>query len=328
MWLALTGAGPVEPFRIGLLPGGPADTGVLLRGAMSAAAEVNRDGGIDGRRVEIAVLQPATGAWRDTASNLGRLLFEEHVVALMGARDGATAHVAAQIATRARVPLITLSAESSLTRAGSPWVFRAVPDDRAQVRALLAAAFATPRGRRAIAAIPPGRAGREKLRSLQNATAEIGIQLTAVVEVTTNVAAQPIALPESDVLMLWLDVDPALTWLGTVEDATLPAIILAPAQLNNARFHRRFSSWRHKGSSWDGRFLTPSTRTEGEDHEHLIRDITLLIAHAARESGPSPEALRGALAGGAAFAGRTGDLSFDLHGDRRGALTVDTIGEE
>ncbi len=320
--LALIGAAPAEPFRIGLLSAGPDGADVLLRGARSAAAEINRDGGIGGRRVEMVALPPATEAWRDAAAEIARLVFEKHVGVLVGPADGTGSHVAAQIATRARVPLITLSAESSLTKAGSPWVFQAVPDDRAQVQALLDAAFTSPRGQRATVIVPSGRAGREKLRALQSACAEIGVQLTAVIEVATHVAAQPIALPDSDVLMLWLVVDAALTWLDTVEIGTMPATILAPATLNNARFGTHFGAWRRGQSDWDGRFFTPSVGTDTEDRERLIREITFLIARAARQAGSSPDRLRRALADGASYTGRTESLAFDLHGDRRGAPTV------
>lgn len=66
-----------------------------------------------------------------------RLVYEDKVWAVIGSVDGASTHIAEQVATKARITLLSpLSGDPSLTRTAVPWMFRLAPDDASVVEAL------------------------------------------------------------------------------------------------------------------------------------------------------------------------------------------------
>jgi branched-chain amino acid transport system substrate-binding protein len=141
---ALDGAAPVT---IGLLvPTGGEEAGLgreILFGARIAVAEANAEGGIAGRPLRL-VAAPAEGPWRGAASSVVRLIYDEGAVAVVGALDGPTAHVAEQVVARAKGEAVFVTpwaSEASLTRIRIPWFFSVVPDDRRQAEALARAIF-------------------------------------------------------------------------------------------------------------------------------------------------------------------------------------------
>ena len=173
--------GAEAPLRVGLIGSGTG-ADALAAGARSAAEEVNASGGIDGRPLHL--VRTAVGhPWRGGAGRVARVVFDDDLVAVIGPQDGTTAHAVAQIATRRRIPVVTLSPESSLTRAMDPWVLRGVPDDETQARALLRWAGERGAGERLGVAVPDGRAGRERLDSLRRAATATGSQVTSVLRV-------------------------------------------------------------------------------------------------------------------------------------------------
>jgi len=117
-------------------PGEAARADQVGQGAALAAGEFQSRTGI---AVEL-VAAPAARQWRDGAGELIRLVFEQRIGAVLGPLDGRSAHLALQVAARAKGSLVLLSpwvTDSSLTRIGLPWFFRLVPDDRSQAEALL-----------------------------------------------------------------------------------------------------------------------------------------------------------------------------------------------
>jgi branched-chain amino acid transport system substrate-binding protein len=108
------------------------------RGAAIAAGRANREGGVAGRPVRLAGAR-SDGPWDSAARELVRLIYEEGAVAVVGALDGRTGHLAEQVITRARGRAIFVTpwaSETTLTRVRIPWFFSLVPDDRLQARRL------------------------------------------------------------------------------------------------------------------------------------------------------------------------------------------------
>lgn len=148
----LTGARDVV---IGLfLPtkGAEAEAGrEALKGAEMAAARANRDGGIRGRQVRL-VTAPSDVAWSLATDSLVRLIYDEGAVAIVGALDGRTGHLAEQVITRAKGQTVFVTpwaSETTLTRIRIPWYFQMVPDDRRQGEALAREIFQVRRLKRA-----------------------------------------------------------------------------------------------------------------------------------------------------------------------------------
>ncbi len=302
----LSGLGAAaSPVRIGVLEGaGPLDR-QLAAGAALAAAEINAAGGVEGRPLELFRMAPAR-PWRQFAGRAAALVFEHDISALIGPSDGAAAHVAAQIATRKRIPLLALSSEGNLTRVADPWIFRGVPDDEEQAGALLEWAFPDPRGKRALIVVPPDRAGRERRAHLEKVCRELGLSVIAALD------SEPLPPTEADVLLLWLDPDPALQFLSGRDGEALPEKVLGPLWLEDPRVLERLPAGAPQ-------IAVPSLgrQREGGVGLALGYDMVAAVAEAAAQGGSDPAAIRTALSRGLSFTGRSGTFSFDSHGNRR-----------
>ena len=109
----------------------------LTRGVMLAVESANAAGGIDGRPLRV-IRRWADDPWGAGSREVIRLVFEDRVLVVIGGPDGASTHVAQQIATKAHLALIApVSSDPSLTHTRVPWIFRLPPDDAAQAEALV-----------------------------------------------------------------------------------------------------------------------------------------------------------------------------------------------
>ncbi len=271
------------------------------------------------RLVRLAAERP----WHDAAGRVARLVFDDDVVALIGPTDATTAHVAAQVATVGRIPLVTLSPEDSLTQVFDPWIFRGVPSDREQARAVLRWGFHDPRGRKVTLVVPAGRAGRERTASLRSACAELGVEVRSTVTVTATGEADGSAAG-AEVLMLWLDPAPALRWLERVGGAGRPRRVLASTRLDSPQILDRLP---------DGvtELALPSLRSgasigsESTGPAALGYDMVSAIVNAARRGGFTPAAIRSELQQRVSVTGRSGTFRFDQRGNRVGEIPVGIV---
>jgi ABC-type branched-subunit amino acid transport system substrate-binding protein len=317
----------LTPVRIGLLEDA-AQGGELAAGAAQAVAELNDSGGIAGHPVELLRVTPAR-PWQDGASLTARLAFEEDVIALVGPADGTGAHVAAQIATRVRIPLLSLAPEDALTRAHVPWVFRGVPGDAQQARAVLGLLFADAAGHSATLAVPAGREGRRRLSSLQEVCRELGMQVHSILE-RDREAPSPWgrtllrSLQPADVLLLWLDPGDALDLLREVAPEALPPRMAGSTRLDDPAF------WAQAPPGVDGMVL-PLLREQPEAGSSAMRalgyDMVRVLASAAGSGGLTPSELRQHLASGVQQSGRTGIFHFDARGNRVGEIPLARVRE-
>ena len=140
--VATAAGGPPPPITIGLfLPqAGPlAATGEeVSRGVAVAVHRANAEGGIDGRPIRV-VSAASDRLWEGASGELVRLIYDAGAVAVIGALDGRSAHLAEQVITRARGAALFITpwaSETTLTRIRVPWFFRLVPDDRQQAEVL------------------------------------------------------------------------------------------------------------------------------------------------------------------------------------------------
>lgn len=308
-----------ESLRVGVLAAADPEGDAFLVGAQAAARDVNAAGGVRGRPLELVRLATGDSPWRAGASLIARLASTDDLVGMIGARDGATAHVAAQIAARRRLPFVSSSPEESLTRAGVPWVLRGVPSDAAQARAVLEAEPGTP-GSGAALVVPAGREGRERLVALREACARDGVTVSAEL-----VGAAGARLPESvDRVLLWLEPGPALEFLRSLDPAP-GRRVLGSLRLARRRFLEEAAALGHDVSVpvLDG---DDDPQAELDDPETRLGHDLLLIAVAAVDESPEhPERsladLRGTDTG--IVGGRL--WSFDSSGNRIAAMTVVTF---
>jgi ABC-type branched-subunit amino acid transport system substrate-binding protein len=109
----------------------------VVRGAQLAVDLANASRG--GRDAPIRLVRRwAASPWVGGAREVVRLIYEDRVRAVVGSMDSASTHVVEQVATKARVPVVSpIASDPSLTEAGVPWIFRLVPDDDAQAELLV-----------------------------------------------------------------------------------------------------------------------------------------------------------------------------------------------
>jgi len=126
--LALAAAAVAAPGEerptIALIASEDADvTTALARGLRRAFAE-SRDGG--GPDLALVIGRPQ-GGWSSAAAPAVRLATSGRALALVTPPERATAHLLAQLGTRAHVPVIATSPARSVTGAGSTWVLSVAP---------------------------------------------------------------------------------------------------------------------------------------------------------------------------------------------------------
>lgn len=124
--LPLQGGKDVEPPRVAIaLVESDARLGHELEGAASRAVSAwNLEH--PELRLVLHTLEPL-GPWRGQGHALAELIRREQIAAVLGPAQDAEAHLVLQVATRLRIPVLSLSTAPSLFAAGDPWVFPAAP---------------------------------------------------------------------------------------------------------------------------------------------------------------------------------------------------------
>jgi len=76
-----------------------------------------------GRKQYSLTAIPSQTSWGKASNDLVRAVYQQHVLALI-ALDRASGHLAEQIAVKAFVPVVAISADRTLTSSNIPWIFR------------------------------------------------------------------------------------------------------------------------------------------------------------------------------------------------------------
>jgi branched-chain amino acid transport system substrate-binding protein len=142
-----TGVGPGSasaegPLRIGLLlelSGPAASFGVPERdGAQILADEINREGGVRGRQLELSVYDTAGNTTR-CARGASELIRREQVIAIIGGTTGSCTLAAAPVAERNKIPMLAPNGTIQVTDPANsffPWVFRSQVSDLETTKAM------------------------------------------------------------------------------------------------------------------------------------------------------------------------------------------------
>lgn len=132
-----------EPIKIGAvlsLTGAAADFGIPERNAAEVAIEyINDNGGIDGRPLELIVVDDQTNT-TEAARAAQRLVSDEDVIAIVGASTGSGTLAMAPIAAQNEVPVLAPNGTIGVTNPDEdfyPYVFRTSVSDEVTVPALL-----------------------------------------------------------------------------------------------------------------------------------------------------------------------------------------------
>ena len=129
----------VQEVRIGYF--GPSDPSHPRGGdpwlaASLAIAEMNQEGGFNGLPFRLLPVW-SENPWGSGVSQLTRLVYDDHVWAIIGGIDGPSTHLAEQVVAKARLPLLNpFSTDKSVGYAFVPWMFSLAPGDHLQAPVL------------------------------------------------------------------------------------------------------------------------------------------------------------------------------------------------
>lgn len=295
--------------------GGPWDSQVVA-GIRRAIEEAGTGSDARRPRVKLLLLDPPH-PWRDTGSQLARVLFENKMTVLIGPTQGQEAHVAVQIATRARIPVITLAGEDNLTQAVDPWIFRGIPSDSEQAEFLLSRVLNRSRTEEVAAVVPEGRSGRERTNALQKGGRDLGISLafhTGTDEITTENHAA---------VLLWLDPDEAVRWIEQMQNHVHPELILGSLRLIHPKV---IAATANSGFKLYVPYPGARSQSEKVEQENLWEalgfDMVGAIVQSAPSERPTSQDIRAALLKQNAIMGITGPFHFDARGNRRGSMSI------
>ncbi|MFH0980507.1 MAG: ABC transporter substrate-binding protein [Planctomycetota bacterium] len=122
----------LEEVRIGYF--GPADpqhptAGLMWQAATLAIEEANQAGGYEG--LPFCLLTSwSENPWGSGIEGVTRLIYAEGVWAIVGAPDGPSAHLAAQVVAKARLAFLSpVSTDKTTNLANVPWIFSCAPGD-------------------------------------------------------------------------------------------------------------------------------------------------------------------------------------------------------
>lgn len=304
----------------------------MWRGATLAIEKANGEGGYKGKPFRL-VCRWADDPWGAGSREMTRLVYEDKVWAVIGSIDGAATHVAEQVATKARITLVSpLSGDPSLTQAAVPWMFRLPPDD-ASVAEMLARIAVGKRGFRRIIVLSSadhdGRTGAlEVLPALGRLRAPPMLHLTFD-------PSQADFLPQIDrissvpaeAIFLWGMPEPSLRLLCALRGRGIelpvfgPAVFSLPSFLQKAGraaeglttcklvWDRDSVRWENFAKEFESRFGEKPT-----DDAVLGYDATTIIITATRKAGLNRARIRDAVAEMGGFVGLAGKITWDNGG--------------
>lgn len=174
-----------SPLKIGLLlsvSGPGAVYGIPERDAVQVVADdINKKGGVNGRKIELAVYDEATNP-TESARGIIELIQRDKVVAVIGSSMGSGTLAAGPSALRFQVPIVAPNGTISVTNkdhAFYPWVFRTMTSDSLNTKEMFTRAVA--KGAKKIGIMHQEDAyGKETADYIQALAKEKGIEVVAV----------------------------------------------------------------------------------------------------------------------------------------------------
>ena len=222
-----------------LLPPEETEATSLRDGALLGVSDANETTGVLAR----LIIRGRVGQWGADAVEAARMVTDDGARGLIAPADGSASHLALQVSGRTATPVVSLCADSSVSRAGVPWMVRVVPRTVDEARALFAGiqVHSTNGATRWAAVVPDGRPGRELARDLKEAAAASGCLLETPFEAKsplTNAAAiaGQILKGHASVVALWLDPATAGILVKSLRAAGFAGRLAGPGRLRSAGF--------------------------------------------------------------------------------------------
>ena len=181
--------------RIGLLAplaGTQEAEGVALRRAAELAIEDENADGLPGGVHLRLVVRDESGPWGQAATEIAHLTFDDNAVALITSADGASAHLAEQVANKIGVPVLTLASDATTTEINLPWIFRLGATDAAQARAFARDIYSERKLQRVLLVTEDDHDGRAGGGAFEKVAAELGAVAPTRIVVPAPAASAPV----------------------------------------------------------------------------------------------------------------------------------------
>jgi branched-chain amino acid transport system substrate-binding protein len=225
--------------KIGLLApltGPHQDEGkVLLQAAQLAIEDEAACPLPEGRRLSI-VPRDQSGLWGRTSNEVVHLVYEDQAVAIVTSLDGASAHLAEQVANKVGIPVVTLSSDPTTTQINLPWIFRLGPTDTQQARAFARDIYVARKLKQVILITENGHDGRVGGEEFQKAAR--ALNAPPVIQLAIDPAdwnpdslVSQIMAQKPDALVFWTDHEAAVKLVPRLRSAfpTVPVYLCQEA---------------------------------------------------------------------------------------------------
>lgn len=119
----------------------------MLHGTQLAIEEANAQGGYKPKgggqaKPYMLKVHSDSAQWGASSTEAVKMVFDEHVVAVMGAVDGASTHIMLRVALKLEFPIIdAATTDPTVTETRIPWLIHDFPDDRQQGYAIAQVVF-------------------------------------------------------------------------------------------------------------------------------------------------------------------------------------------
>lgn len=220
--------------RLGLTGPSASRSGLDLQAGVALAVDqANRSGGYHGLPFQVVFL-PDDGPWGRVATQVIALIREHQVWAVIGGLDGERAHAAELVVAKLWTPVITPGAgDLTIDYANVPWVFRLMPDDRAQAELL--ARVAGERGWHRLALLTEGtRDGRTAGERVVEAVRAAGLSLSLHLEfsaIDPTEAIARLARHRPEAVIAWARPASGAALLLALRRAGVTATLLVPSPM-------------------------------------------------------------------------------------------------
>ena len=308
-----------------------------LKGVMLAVEEANKSGYLPFR------LNIIKGDDHGESSRVGEIardmVFKDKVAAFIGCVNSSCTHVLEMICVKVQKPQITtVSTDPSITRAGSPWIFRCLADDRKQAKAIVS--YIVSQARSSFAPV------KVAMITLDNRYGKMGAftckrllkqhSVDVCFDETINKGdhnrddiAYKIKRSNPSIIVLWSLYNEAAQVMKSLQKAGLKIPVIAPDGVTNESFLKlagsaaegmvvtfpfnRFRKFDHTGS-----FLKRFKLRFNEEADSFAAhayDGMKILALAMKRGGIESFALKDNLALTSNFNGVTGIITFDASGN-------------
>ena len=312
---------------IGLLvPPEEPGAGGLREGATLGVEQANQS---TGTRVSL-VVRGRTGQWGADGVEAARMVTDDGALGLIAPPDGAASHLVLQVSGRTGVPVISLSADSSVSQTGVPWMVRIVPRTVEEAKVFFTGIHAS----NWTAVIPDGRAGRETARDLQEAATNIYCGIAKLIAVNLSLTnstrlAKQILSNRPDAVLLWLDPTIAGKLAKALRATGFAGTLAGPGRLRSMDFAVAAGDAsegfmvaapildKHAANSFQ-HFTDDFHKRFGHEPDALATasyDAATLLIHILRQTGE--RSAHEAFPLNFSLVGASGVMAFDSHGNRK-----------